>query len=52
MEVLSDKNLEKKQKFQLYRHPWLSVLAVYAATILSIAVVGIVIFGFLGLPES
>jgi len=52
MEVLSDKNLVKKQKFQLYRHPWLSVLAVYAAIILSIAVVGTVIFGYLGLPES
>jgi membrane protease YdiL (CAAX protease family) len=52
MEELSEKDLVKGEKFQLYKHPWLSVLAVYAAIILSNIVAGIVIFGFLGLSED
>jgi membrane protease YdiL (CAAX protease family) len=52
MKELSDKDFVKKQRFQLYKHPWLSVLAVYAVTILSNVVVGTVVFGFLGLPEN
>ena len=51
MEVSSNENHVKKQKFQLYQHPWLSVLAVYVATILSIGFVGTIIFGYLALPE-
>jgi len=52
MKVLPKKKFVNKKKFQLYRHPWLSVLAVYAAIIISLAVVGTIIFGFLELPES
>ena len=52
MKELSDKDFVKKQRFQLHKHPWLSVLAVYAVIILSNVVVGTVVFGFLGLPEN
>jgi membrane protease YdiL (CAAX protease family) len=52
MEALSSKNSVKKGKFQLYKHPWLSLLSVYGAIILSNVVVGTIIFGFLKLPDE
>ncbi len=52
MKVLSDKNPVKKWKFQLYKHPWLSLLAFYVVTVLSIAFVGTVIYGFLEMSED
>ena len=39
-----------KEKFQLYQHPWLSLLAVMVTTVFSIFLSGTVIFGFMGLP--
>ena len=42
----------EKRKFQLYEHPWLSLLAVMVATVFSIGLTGTVIFGLLGLPGT
>ena len=39
-----------KRKFQLYEHPWLSLLAVLVTYLVSIILAGNVIFGVLGLP--
>jgi membrane protease YdiL (CAAX protease family) len=39
----------EQRKFQLYEHPWLSLLAVMATSIFSIALAGIVFFGLVGL---
>ena len=41
-----------KRKFWLYEHPWLSLLAVMVTSVFSIALSGIVIFGFMGLPDN
>ena len=42
----------EKRKFQLYEHPWLSLLAVIVTTVFSIGLTGTVIFGLLGLPGT
>ena len=49
METIREKKPEKKQKYQLFKHPWISLIAVYGATVLSTLVTGILIFGILGL---
>ena len=41
-----------KGKFQLYQHPWLSLLAVMAASIFSIFLTGTVFYGLLGLSGN
>jgi membrane protease YdiL (CAAX protease family) len=42
----------EKKKFQLYQHPWLSLLAVMSISIFSIVLAGIVFFGLVGLPDN
>jgi membrane protease YdiL (CAAX protease family) len=42
----------EKRKFQLYQHPWLSLLVVIVTTVFSIGLSGTVIFGLLGLPGT
>jgi membrane protease YdiL (CAAX protease family) len=39
----------EKRKFQLFEHPWLSLLAVMATSIFSIALVGTIFYGWIGL---
>lgn len=41
----------EKKKFHLYEHPWLAMLAILLISVVSIALVGTLIFGLLGLPE-
>lgn len=41
-----------KKKFQLYQHPWLSLLAVMATSIFSILLAGTVFYGLTGLPGT
>ena len=52
VETRKEKEPQKKRKYQLFKHPWMSLFAVYGATVLSILFAGIVIFGILGLPED
>jgi membrane protease YdiL (CAAX protease family) len=40
----------EKRRFQLYEHPWLSLLAVLVTYLVSIILAGNVIFGVIGLP--
>ena len=42
----------EKRKFQLYEHPWLSLLAVILTSVLSIFLSAIVFFGLIGLPDD
>ena len=42
----------EKRKFQLYEHPWLSLLVFIITTVFSILLSGIVIFGIMKLPEN
>ncbi len=42
----------EKKKFQLYQHPWLSLLAVMATSIFSIVLVGIAYYGLAGRPGT
>jgi membrane protease YdiL (CAAX protease family) len=42
----------EKRKFQLYEHPWLSLLAVILSSVLSIFLSAIVFFGLIGLPDD
>lgn len=35
MNTLVEKEPKKKSKYQLFKHPWISLLAVYGATIVS-----------------
>ena len=42
----------EKRKFQLYEHPWLSLLAVILTSALSVLLSGIVFFGLIGLPDD
>ena len=52
MESQNTNNQKKKKKFQLYERPWLSLLAVYAITVLSILISVIIIFQLIGLSDS
>jgi membrane protease YdiL (CAAX protease family) len=42
----------EKRKFQLYEHPWLSLLAVIVTSTLSIFLSAIVFIGLIGLPDD
>lgn len=42
----------EKKKFELYEHPWLSLLAVMVTSVFSIGLSGTVIFGLMGLPDT
>jgi len=42
----------EKRKFQLYEHPWLSLLVVILTSVLSIFLSAIVFFGLIGLPDD
>ena len=42
----------EKKKFQLYEHPWLSLLAMILTIVFSILLSGIVIFGILKQPDN
>lgn len=42
----------EKRKFRLCEHPWLSLLAVMVVSAFSILLTGIVIFGWIGLPDD
>ena len=42
----------EKKKFQLFQHPWLSLLAVMAASIFSIFLTGMLSYGLLGLSGN
>jgi membrane protease YdiL (CAAX protease family) len=42
----------EKKKFQLSQHPWLSLLAVVATSIFSMALAGSVFFGLIGLSDN
>lgn len=52
MDTLNDKTHTEKRKFQLREHPWLSLLAIMAASVLSIYLSGSVIFGLIGLSDK
>jgi membrane protease YdiL (CAAX protease family) len=45
-------DLQKKRRFRLCEHLWLSLLAVMVASVLSILLSGAVIFGVIGLPDD
>ena len=49
MNSRSNNNQVEKRKFQLYEHPWLSLLAVMMTSVISIILSSIVIFGLIGL---
>lgn len=42
----------ERRRFRLHEHPWLALLAVILASVFSIVLSGIVIFGALGLPND
>jgi membrane protease YdiL (CAAX protease family) len=50
MESRNNNIQTEKRKFQLYEHPWLSLLAVILTTVLLSILTGIVVFGLIGLP--
>lgn len=52
MEIPNKIVQKEKRNFQLYEHPWLSLLAVMITTVFSIGLSGTVIFGMLGLPGT
>jgi membrane protease YdiL (CAAX protease family) len=43
---------KERRGFRLYEHPWLSLLAVVATSVFSMALSGTVIFGLIGLPDD
>jgi membrane protease YdiL (CAAX protease family) len=52
METKNNTLQTEKRKFRLYKHPWLSLLAVMVTSAFSIILSGIVIFGLIGLPDD
>jgi membrane protease YdiL (CAAX protease family) len=52
MESQNNNSQTEKRKFRLYEHPWLAFLAVMVASVFSIMLMGIVIFGLIGLPDD
>jgi membrane protease YdiL (CAAX protease family) len=45
-------DLQRKRRFRLFEHPWLSLLAVMVASVFSMFLSGAVIFGVIGLPDD
>jgi membrane protease YdiL (CAAX protease family) len=52
METRSDNFQTEKGRFQLYEHPWLSLLGVLVTIVLSNILLGIVLFVVFGLPSD
>ena len=52
MEPIKNRKHRKKREFHLYEHPWLSLVAVIATSLLSIILVSNVIYGYIKLPEN
>jgi membrane protease YdiL (CAAX protease family) len=52
MESQNNKIQGVKEKFQLYQHPWLSLLAVMVTFVFSMVLAGIVFIGLIGLSDN